>query len=362
MSRWHKHEWDLLPEHAFQKRGRHLATLEGGGKGKSPKAPDYSQLANASVESARIMADLGYSQLDEAKRQADITDKRLTPIIEAQMGLMSQQQRQGDEYFNHLAQNFAPVERSLAKEAMEYDTGAAQERFASQAAADQQNAFANQQGQMNRGLAAMGVNPNSARFMALQDQSNFANAAARAGAQTAARQQADTLGWAKRADVAGLGRGLVGASQGAYGLTMAAGNSAANMAPTAGNQLLSGMAAGNSTIGAGQQMKMGGLSNVAGHQSSGYNAQLSNQNNSSFLGDLGAIAGAGAQLWSMSDRRLKRNIQRLGTHPRGFGIYSFEYIWGGAPQLGVMADEVVQVLPSAVKTVGGYSAVNYGAL
>lgn len=360
MSRWHKHEWDLLPEEAFQLRGKHLATLEGGGKGKAPAAPDYTPLANASKESAQIMADLGYNQLAEAKRQAEITDQRLTPIIDAQMGLMAQQQRQGDDYHNYMTQTFRPVEQSLAREAMQYDTGAAQERFASQAAADQQNAFANQQGQLNRGLSAMGVNPNSARFVALQQQSNFANAAARAGAMTSARQQADALGWAKRADVAGLGRGLVGASQGAYGLTLNAGNSAANMAPVAGNQLLSGMAAGNSTIGAGQQMKMGGLSQIAGLQSSNYSAQLANQNSGSFMGDLGAIAGAGAMLWS--DRRLKRSIERIGTHPLGIGIYSFEYIWGGGPQIGVMADEVVQVLPGAVTTIGGYSAVNYGVL
>ena len=361
MSRWHKHEWDLLPEEAFQKRGRHLTTLEGGGKGSKPKAPDYRPLAEASVESARIMADLGYSQLDEARRQADITDQRLTPVIDAQMGLMAQQQQQGDEYYDYMTQTFRPAERSLANESMQYDTGAAQERFASQAAADQQSAFVNQQGQMNRGLSAMGVNPNSARFMALQNQSNFANAASRAGAQTSARQQADSLGWAKRADVAGLGRGLVGASQGAYGLTLNAGNSAANMAPVAGNQLLSGMAAGNSTIGAGQQMKMGGLSSIAGLQSSNYNAQLANQNSGSVLGDLAAIAG-GVAAFMPSDRRLKRHIERIGTHPLGIGIYSYEYIWGGGPQIGVMADEVAQVLPAAVTTIGGYSAVNYGAL
>jgi len=41
----------------------------------------------------------------------------------------------------------------------------------------------------------------------------------------------------------------------------------------------------------------------------------------------------------ISDRRLKKNIVRIGATPGGQSIYEFEYIWGGGTQVGVMADE-----------------------
>lgn len=90
---------------------------------------------------------------------------------------------------------------------------------------------------------------------------------------------------------------------------------------------------------------------------SGLNAQMAG------LGQLfGTAAGLGG-LYMMrpSDRRLKSNIERVGTHPRGFGIY--EYDIDGRRETGVMAQEVMEVLPEAVKTMpNGYLAVNYGAL
>ena len=62
-----------------------------------------------------------------------------------------------------------------------------------------------------------------------------------------------------------------------------------------------------------------------------------------------------------SDRRLKSNIKRVGTHPLGIGIYDYDI--GGERQRGVMADEVEQVLPEAVLTrPDGYKMVNYGIL
>ena len=81
------------------------------------------------------------------------------------------------------------------------------------------------------------------------------------------------------------------------------------------------------------------------------------------LGGLFNLAGSlgSAALLAPSDRRLKSNIVRLGTHPLGIGIYAYDIF--GERQLGVMADEVEQVKPEAVMThPSGYKMVNYGAL
>lgn len=60
-----------------------------------------------------------------------------------------------------------------------------------------------------------------------------------------------------------------------------------------------------------------------------------------------------------SDRRLKRNIRKLGSRPDGLNVYEFDYVWGGGKNIGLMAQEVINVYPHAVSMVDGYFAVNY---
>ena len=70
-----------------------------------------------------------------------------------------------------------------------------------------------------------------------------------------------------------------------------------------------------------------------------------------------------------SDRRVKENIERIGDHPLGFGLYLFDYKpdfrdeFGRSRQFGVMADEVAKVLPEAVvQHPRGFQMVNYQTL
>lgn len=59
-----------------------------------------------------------------------------------------------------------------------------------------------------------------------------------------------------------------------------------------------------------------------------------------------------------SDRRLKRNIRRIGTR-KGFPWYSWTFVWG-EPGEGVMADEVPQQFVRRHSS--GFDMVDYGAL
>ena len=70
-----------------------------------------------------------------------------------------------------------------------------------------------------------------------------------------------------------------------------------------------------------------------------------------------------------SDRSLKQNIARVGTHPLGIGLYLFDYKpefkdrFGHARRLGVMADEVETVLATAVVVhPEGFKMVRYPML
>jgi len=90
-----------------------------------------------------------------------------------------------------------------------------------------------------------------------------------------------------------------------------------------------------------------------------YNQQIAQQNaQTSGLYGLGGMLGAA---YMLSDRRLKSNIQRIGTHRLGIGIY--DYNLDGLRQRGVMADELEQILPLAVIMLpSGYKAVHYWML
>ena len=70
-----------------------------------------------------------------------------------------------------------------------------------------------------------------------------------------------------------------------------------------------------------------------------------------------------------SDRTVKENIVRIGTHPLGIGLYLFDYKpefreqCGHGRRFGVMADEVETVVPEAVcEHPAGYRMVDYTML
>lgn len=79
--------------------------------------------------------------------------------------------------------------------------------------------------------------------------------------------------------------------------------------------------------------------------------------------DGGDIAKIAAAFVAASDRRLKRDIVKLGERPDGLGVYLFRYLWSPLQHIGVMAQEVLKVKPDAVVTMpNGFMAVNYGML
>jgi hypothetical protein len=81
-----------------------------------------------------------------------------------------------------------------------------------------------------------------------------------------------------------------------------------------------------------------------------FNAQ--SQATQGMLSGIGSIAGG---MMPMSDRRMKRGIERIGQTDGGTPIYRFKYIFGGATQIGVMAQDV----PEAAVDVGGILHVDY---
>lgn len=77
---------------------------------------------------------------------------------------------------------------------------------------------------------------------------------------------------------------------------------------------------------------------------------------------IGGVGGALLGGFSKSDSRLKENVEPMGTE-NGHNIYQFNYIGKPEKYIGVMADEVVQTNPDAVRRGDdGYLEVNYDAI
>jgi len=81
---------------------------------------------------------------------------------------------------------------------------------------------------------------------------------------------------------------------------------------------------------------------------------------SSGIGAIGNIAGAAI---GASDKKIKKNINKLGISPSGINIYSFEYIdnkFGNGVWQGVLSDEVPSI--AVIKHEDGYDMVNYSLI
>lgn len=72
---------------------------------------------------------------------------------------------------------------------------------------------------------------------------------------------------------------------------------------------------------------------------------------------LGSAAGS-AWLAGLSDKRSKENIEHIGER-NGFAVYDFNYKGDKTRYRGVMAQDVQEIMPEAVKDIGGLLHVNY---
>lgn len=88
-----------------------------------------------------------------------------------------------------------------------------------------------------------------------------------------------------------------------------------------------------------------------------YNQKVATQN----ANTAGLFSLAGAGLKAFSDVRLKSNIVKIGNHAIGIGIYEYDIF--GQREQGVIAQELMQVMPDAVhQHSSGYLMVDYGRL
>jgi len=385
--------------------GRRLYWLDmGGDSAPAPApAPDYSSVAASNEAAAKIAAqsaaeDLAFrkTQYEDAKPQQQALVDLATKVAQQQLADSQQSSGQAKAQWDAYTGTYKPIEQQSALESMgglemspdqvramatrlgmDPDKALAvmqgvqgsNENAATQAEtaarADANNVYA----QGIRGLSRLGGDP-----------AKLASAAAAlAGQQTAttvggmntARNIAKNQGISLRAGTAAFGRNMPNTANQTIGVGTTAGNSAVSNANTGAQSYLPGAtyvsgAVPNQINAA--QLGINSNLGLANLQSSNYNSQLqyqagvnaANAQSGAGLGSaLGTLGGVALNYALRSDNRLKRNVIRIGKTARGFGLYVWDWVWGGAG-MGVIAQEVERTMPEAVITgADGWKRVNY---
>lgn len=166
---------------------------------------------------------------------------------------------------------FRPLQDAFIQEAATWDSAARKNEVAQQAVADVRQQTANAEAGRVRQAMAMGINPNSSRFMSAGRSAALDAGLAAAGAQNMARRRVEQEAEGKRANAINMGAGL-----------------AVNPGTS--------MSLSNGAIQAGGSAAMTGYGQQGSLLNTQYNQQLqswqANQNSmSSMMGGLGTVAG-----------------------------------------------------------------------
>lgn len=330
------------------------------------KASDSAdKMIDQEAKSAESAKSLGEQQLAWNKEQY-YNDKPLRDeISQTSVGLMQQQakvaeqqQALADEYADYNRTTFRPLEQKIVADAEGFDTPERRAAAAEAARADVEGAFGSATAGLNRSLGRAGAAPGSGRSMSLMQDAALAKAGALAGATTGATRNVETVGAARMADAANLGRNLPSAQATAAGLGINAGTSATAAGTAAINQSAAGIPAVNTGF-SGATSSALGAGSLYGQGAGLYMKQAAMY--ADLAGDaakgVGSFLGTPAgQAWISSDRSKKKGTGKKADTAEALAEIErtpVEEGWqydperggiddGGRPHIGPMAQVVRQ--------------------
>ena len=366
--------YSMLPEQAFQPRNGRFGgmTLEGskGGGGGAPAADPNIGIAQR--ELAAISKEYLESWKTEVwptlKEQTLKQEARADEQFELDRALQDLQIQSANESMERYKKYGYPLQEKIFQEAEQAGGAEDQEKQAALALGDVRSATQREARNLALQQQSFGIDPTSGRYQGMMRATGVDSAAMEAAAANRARTAAEQLGWAKRMDATALAQGQFGNQATSTGLALTAGNQAL----MSGQVPIQNAGAMSSSMQGAYGGAMQGWNQVGQLGVDKYKADVSaysakQQADATAAAGFGQAIGTAGALYMKSDRRLKTDIQRLGTLEKwDIGVYSFKYVdslkdeYGDKTYVGVMADEVEQVLPEAVITMAdGYKAVNY---
>ena len=271
----------------------------GGGKGSAP-SPNAGMIASADAarEIAAMQNQTAQDTLAFYKEQYSDLKPMLQQLTQNEIAMQQANQKRADEYAQYERSTFRPLERGIVADAAAFDTEAKREQLAGLAAADVNAAFTNARGQENRALQRMGVNPNTGRFAALNQQLTLGQAGALAGAKNQARMDAENIGFARKMDAAGLGRNLATNASTAYGVSLSANQQARGGAMAPAGLMGAGYSSAQQGF-SGAANSYGTAGNIYGQEFQGrmQGYQANQQAQGALWGGIGSIAGRVGAAW-----------------------------------------------------------------
>lgn len=279
-----------------------------------------TKVDNSGANAAAVMqAELSKEQLEWAKQiYAETADERAAATATADQ--VSQAQLEAQQLQNKVSQagyedynsTYRPLEKSLVADAQSYDTPERRAAEAQAASADVEASIAAQRGATMRAMERSGVNPASGKVMAMAGAMDVGAAKAKAGAANQAMRTVEQQGYARRMDVANLGRNIASAQGTNASIASQIGAGAVGSASAAVNAASSGQGILNSGY-------SGAQSGLAGAAST-YNQitqskMAANQSSSSLFAGLGSVAGqlGATAITAWSDRDMKEDVREAST-------------------------------------------------
>lgn len=328
-----------------------ICYLDLGGGGSAP-APDPA-IGAAAQQNAEVAREaLTFNKqvyADNQPRQA-ASDALATRVVEDQLAISQQNQTQAADQWDRFQTIFAPVENQMVADATNIDSAGELARASGEAATGVQTQFDNAAGQRRRSQAAMGINPNSGRAMAMDSEAQLGLAASKAGASNNARLVARDRGIALRAGAANFGRNMPNTAANAYTTAVNSGNSAmSNQNSTMGtaNANAGQMNQGFNTSINGTNSAMQGLNAQYGNQLNAWNTQQqADAASSAGIGNMVGTIGAAALM--MSSKKIKEHKKPVNDADtlkkvKGLPVESWKYKKGVADEgehVGPYAEDV----------------------
>ena len=286
-----------------------------------------------------------------------------TSALDRNTEIYNLQKQQAADFKKEFDENGKPLIDLFSKTVQDFSTDEFADTQARLGIGDVRNQQANADQATDRALAARGINPGSPAAIAAKTQTQVPYAVAAASQAARARDLANTQKLNLQASGANLGVTLgqqttTSGQAAASTVQSGAGIPALNLNAVSGAQ--QAQYPGYDTAIKGYGTVLDAAASVNKQAQS--DATRAAAQESSGFGDLiGTAIGIGAKVFS--DRRLKRNVERIGRTPNGkLNIYRFNYLWSDTPTVGYMADEVMHVYPEAVFEVGGFKVLDYSKI
>ena len=265
-----------------------------GGKGSPAPAPDYTPVAQSSLDAAKLQQQTSADQLDWAKQQ--YADQ--APLTKAYMAQMTQSSQQQDANAaadrTRYEQQYQPIEDQFNKTATGWNSPDRAQQQSGQAMADVAQQFDQARAQSTAQLESFGIDPSQTRYGALDLGTRVSQAAAQAGAGTQSRINTEATGLALEGEAINVGKGYPGQVAQAYSGATTAGSAGVtaglNTSSTYGNLM-------GTPVQYGTLANQSNATGVGALQASGnYELQaqgLRNQASGQMSSGIGSLVGAG---------------------------------------------------------------------